>query len=272
MTFLSITRLEFLISRRNFWVATAILLMVLFAVVLTFAGTAPSGTLGVDPVTLSASSITTLSVYLVPLIGLLLSFDAIAGERERGTLALNLTYPMSRGEVLLGKFLAHLGILALAVAAGLAASALITLFQHGSSDLNFAPFVRLFLTSVALGAAFIGIGYTVSSLVRQPSVASGVVIFIWLICVVLYDLGLLGALVADDGGYFTKTLFPWFLVANPADAFRLLNTPETGVATLTSGLGAAGSVSGVWGQLLSLLAWPAFAFFFAWLSIKKIEL
>lgn len=271
MPVFAIARLELLIATRNMWVATSVCLMSLFAVVLTMAGGAPTGTLGVDPLVVAVTSITTLSVYLIPLIGLLLSFDAISGETERGTLALSLTYPVSRAGILFGKFLAHFAVLAFAIAVGLTLSALITIWLHGGQDMSFAPLSRLFLTSLALGAAFLGIGYAVSSLVRQPGVASGVAIVIWLVCVVLYDLGLLGALVADDGGVFTKTIFPWLLVANPADAFRLINMPEISVEVLSSGLGAAGAVSGTTGQLVSLIGWPVLALLFAWAAFRRIR-
>ena len=271
MSVLAIARLELLIARRNMWVATALVLMGLFSSVLTLAGGAPTGTLGVDPLLIATTSITTLSVYLIPLIGLLLSFDAISGEAERGTLALGLTYPLSRGEILLGKFLAHLAVLGFAVAVGLALTAGLTTWKYGSVDLDYLPLFRLFATALALGAAFLGIGYTISALARQTGVASGIVIIVWLVCVVLYDLGLLGALVADGGGSFTKTVFPWLLVANPADAFRLINMPPDTVATLATGLGAAGSASGFAVQLASLLIWPIVALGFAWAAFRRVE-
>ncbi len=271
MSVFAIAKLELLIARRNMWVATSIILMAMFTVVLTLAGGAPTGTLGIDPLTVSITSITTLSVYLIPLIGLLLSFDAIAGEAERGTLALSLTYPMSRGEILVGKFCAHLCVLALAIAVGLGLTAVLTIAQYGMADLSFQPLLILFATSLALGAAFLGIGYLVSSLVRQTGVASGIVIIIWLVCVVLYDLGLLGALVADDGGTFTKDIFPWLLVANPADAFRLINMPDVSVSELASGIGATGGASEILSQLVSLLLWPVLALFFAWVAFRRVE-
>ncbi|MBV1902012.1 MAG: ABC transporter permease [Marinosulfonomonas sp.] len=271
MHLLNVARLEILIARRNMWVATSVILMSLFTIVLTLTGGAPTGTLGVDPLVVAVTSITTLSVYLVPLIGLLLSFDAIAGEVERGTLALSLTYPLSRAEILFGKFLAHFAVLGFAVAVGLGLTLAVTIWQYGAADLSFAPLVRLFVTSLALGAAFLGVGYAVSGFVRAPGVASGVVILIWLICVVLYDIGLLGALVADDGGAFTKTLFPWLLVANPADAFRLINMPADTVVALSSGLSAAGSVSGLAGQIASLIIWPVLAIALAWVALARLE-
>jgi hypothetical protein len=72
--------------------------------VLVGAGSAPTGTLGADRLSVTVASLTSLAVYLVPLIALLMSFDAIAGEVERGTLPLMLTYPVGRAELLLGKF------------------------------------------------------------------------------------------------------------------------------------------------------------------------
>ncbi len=271
MGILAVARLELLVARRNMWVATSVLMMGLFSLVLTLAGGATAGNLGVDPLSVAASSITTLSVYLVPLIGLLLSYDAIAGEMERGTLALALAYPLSRAEILLGKFFAHFLVLAFAVGVGLALSLALTILQHGVSDLSFAPLWRLFFTSLALGATFLGLGYTVSALSGQPGVASGIVIIIWLVCVVLYDLGLLGLLVADNGGSFTNILFPYLLLANPADAFRLLNMPDISVAALENGLSAASPAIGFKGLLASLLGWPLLALLLAWLAFKRVE-
>jgi len=271
MEIITIAQLELVVSRRNMWVAVSVFMMVLFSVVLTLAGGATASNLGIDPLGVAMTSITTLAVYLVPLIALLLSFDAIAGELERGTLALNLSYPISRGEILLGKFLAHFIILSFAIAVGLAVSGLLVIWRHGMVDISFAPMLRLYITALPLGAAFLGIGYLVSALARQPGVASGLVIIIWLVLVVLYDLGLLGALVADDGGYFTNTIFPVLLLANPADAFRLLNMPEISVSALASGLNAIGPGISKTGLLISLLGWPVLALFLAWIAFRKME-
>src|SRR5690606_20266618 len=91
---------EFRIARRNRWVAIAVAMMALFAMVLSAAGSAPTGQLGADKLSVTVASLTSLAVYLVPLLALLMAFDAVAGEIERGTLALVLTYPLSRAELL----------------------------------------------------------------------------------------------------------------------------------------------------------------------------
>ncbi|MCF6343630.1 MAG: ABC transporter permease [Devosiaceae bacterium] len=266
-----VAKLELLIAKRNLWVAISITLMVLFTLVLTLAGSAPTGTLGVDPIIIAATSITTLSVYFVPLLALLLSFDAISGEIERGTLALSLTYPLSRAEILFGKFLAQLVVLAVAIGLALLLTAIISLLLNRGVSMSFTPLIWLFFTSILLGASFLGLGYMVSALVRQPSVASGLAIVIWLVLVILYDIGLLGALVADNGGFFTKSIFPWLLVFNPADAFRLLNMPDIANNVLSSGLGAAKSVTNNIYSFISLLLWPAISLLLAWLVFRKVE-
>ena len=99
---------EFRIAVRNRWVAIAVVMMVLFSAVLSAAGSAPTGALGADRLSVTVASLTSLAVYLVPLVALLLAFDAVAGEIERGTLPLLLAYPVSRAEVLIGKMGAHL--------------------------------------------------------------------------------------------------------------------------------------------------------------------
>ncbi len=266
---------ELKIASRNLWVALAVGVMALFAAVLTFAGTGPTGTLGVDLLTVSVASLTTLTVYLAPLIALLLAFDAIAGETERGTLALLLSYPVSRMTILAGKFTAHLAVLALAFAAGFGLSTLMAALLGGHaggvSSTSLLAIVRLWWTSLLLGATFLGFGYALSALARQPGVAAGLAIGLWLIFVVLYDLGMLGALVADGGGVFTKQVFPWMLIGNPADAFRIVNMPAGEAQALASGIGgAANAVSPNLG-LAALLLWPVGTMALGWAAFRKVE-
>ncbi len=212
---------EIHIARRNRWVLIAVVLMVIFSLVLSAAGSAPTGALGSDRLSVVVASLTSLSVYLVPLVALLMSFDAVAGEVERGTLPLLLTYPVARWEVLAGKMIAHMAILMIAITAGYGAAAVVTIAADPAAITGLAALWRLTWTSFLLGGTFLGIGYALSSLAGRVSGAAGLAIGLWLGMVVLYDLGLLAAVVADDGGTFTTRIFPYTLLANPADAFRL---------------------------------------------------
>lgn len=258
------------IALRNRWVAISVAMMALFALVLSAAGSAPTGTLGADRLSVTVASLTSLSVYLVPLIALLMSFDAIAGEVERGTLPLLLTYPVSRAEVLLGKLLAHLAILALAVTVGYGVAAAAAIATDTAALAGLPALWRLLWSSVLLGATFLGVGYAISALARRPSGAAGLAIGLWLVAIVLYDLGLLAAVVADNGGSFTTQVFPYTLLANPADAFRLFNLAASGATAAAAGVAGAANTIPVWQSLGSILLWPVLALGLAVLAFRKV--
>src|SRR5207344_426742 len=80
---------------RNRWVIATTLLMTALALTLTLLGSAPAGTVGTSALEATVVGLSSLTIFLVPLIALLISYDAIAGEFERGTMALLLSYPVS---------------------------------------------------------------------------------------------------------------------------------------------------------------------------------
>ncbi len=234
---------EIRIGIRNRWILLATLILAVFSLALALLGSAPAGTLGVDRLTITVASLASLSVYLVPLIALLLAFDAVCGEIERGTLLMTFSCPISRPEFLAGKAIGHTLVLmfALAVGYGLTAGLLVALGSGSMSGFN--DFVRLIATSGLLGICFLAIGYVLSALTRQPGTAAAAAIAAWLIMVVLYDLALLGALVANPSGYFASDIFPYAVLLNPADAFRLFNLAALGASDLVGGMaGVSGAL------------------------------
>jgi len=268
---MAIAAAEFRIQTRNRWLASATVLMLLFALALTFAGSAPTGSLGVDLLTVAVASMTTLAVYLAPFLALMIAFDAVAGEAERGTLGLTLTYPLSRGEMLLGKFAAHLAVLAIAVGLGLGAEGAAAWLAGGAGAESLMALARLIATALLLGATFLALGYAASALSGSGAGAAGLAVGLWLVLVVLYDLGLLGALVFDDGGAFTSHVFPWLLAANPADAFRLWNVAGSQDVALVSGMAGAGAALPGWAAPLSLFLWPVLALGLARAAFARVE-
>jgi Cu-processing system permease protein len=254
----AIAATEMRIAMRNRWIITATALMTGFGLILAFAGSAPSGMLGVDRLTITITSLSTLSVYLVPLIALLLSFDAFAGETDRGTLQLLVTYPVERWQILVGKFSAQLAVLTLAVVVGFGITTGAVWAADGVAEESLAHLVRLTLTASLLGAGFLAVGNCISASVRQPGTAASLAIAVWVVAVVMFDVILLGAVVADDGGVFTKDIFPWLLVVSPTDAFRLFNLAaiESGVAAEGLAATTENFVVPAMAPLVSLVLWP----------------
>ncbi|MGF1608732.1 MAG: ABC transporter permease subunit [Kiloniellales bacterium] len=212
------------------------------ALSLALLGSAPTGTLGADPLAVVVVSLASLSIFLVPLIALLLSFDAVVGEAERGTLLLLLAYPLARWQIVVGKFLGHAAILALAIVLGYGVVAVALLAKETTVE-AWSAFALLIASSILLGAAFLALGALSSVVVRERATAAGLAVALWLLFVLIYDSALLGLLVADQGRMMTPPVLDALLLLNPADAYRLLNLAgDEAVATLAgmAGPGEAG--------------------------------
>lgn len=250
---------EFVDGLRNRWVAAAVILLGTMAVTLLFVGSAPTGTTRTGVLAISVVSLASLSVYLLPLIALMLSFDALVGEFERGTMLLLLTYPVSRWQVVMGKFFGHLLILAAAIVLGYGGAALVSIFTTDTDTTGWEAYLTMMGSSLLLGAVFIALGYLVSVLVRERSTASGAAVVLWLLFVVLYDLALLGVLLADQEQQIGQTLFSFLMLASPTDTYRILNL--TAFETVGQAAGIAGVAAeagfGIPLLLALLVAWVA---------------
>jgi Cu-processing system permease protein len=224
---------------RNRWVLAATLLLAGLALSLTFLGSAPTGSVGVRALDVIIVSLSSLTIFLIPLIALLISHDAIVGDMERGTMLLLLSYPVARWQVLLGKFLGHLAVLAFATCLGygVAAAALMASGSRIDND-SLAAFSAMIGSSVLLGAIFVAIGYLVSAMVRDRGTAAGVCIGLWLLLVLIYDMALLGLLALDQGRNISAGVLNAILLFNPTDVYRLLNL--TGFVNVSMFAGMAG--------------------------------
>lgn len=168
-----------------------------------------------------------------------------------------LSYPIGRNQVILGKFLGHLAILAFATLFGYGAAAAALAATGAEIDAtSLTSFVSMLGSSVLLGAVFIAIGYLVSSRVRERSTAGGISIGIWLLFVLIYDMALLGALVAAGGRALPAGLLDTLLLLNPTDAYRMLNL-GSGEASALSGMGGIAGHTALNATILiaALCAW-----------------
>ncbi|MFW3616843.1 ABC transporter permease [Billgrantia antri] len=226
---------EFRDGMRNRWVLAITLVLALLAVGIAWFGAAASGGLGFTSLATTLVSLATLAVFLIPLIALLLAYDAVVGEQEAGTLLLLLTYPVSRTSLLLGKFLGHGLILGSATALGFGiASAVIAVGAEGVALGELAAGMGLLIaSSVLLGWVFIAFAYLISVWVSEKARAAGLALVVWFLFVLVFDLGLLALLVSvKQGGDW----LPWLLLLNPTELFRLINLAGFEAARSYTGL------------------------------------
>ena len=220
----NIARKEFSDGLRNRWLLAISLLFAVLAVGIAWLGAAASGQLGFTSIPATIASLASLATFLMPLIALLLAYDAIVGEDEGGTLMLLLTYPLGRGQILLGKFVGHGLILALAVLIGFGCAmlAIAALVENIEIGLLLWAFGRFMISSTLLGWVFLALAYVLSSKVGEKSSAAGLALGVWFLFVLVFDLVLLALLVLSEGK-FNPELLPWLLLFNPADLYRLIN-------------------------------------------------
>ena len=244
---------------RNRWILAATLLLGALALILALLGSAPTGAVGENRLAVTVVSLSSLGVFLIPLIALLLSYETFVVEVERGTMLLLLACPVARWQVVFGKFLGHVAILALSIAVGYGAAGLVAGFGGGADGEAWRAFGAMMGTSALLGAIFVAIGHAISVATRDRGTAAGIAVAVWLVFVVLYDMALLGALVADEEHVITEDIFAALLMLNPVDLYRMFNlSASDGVAALSGMAGAAGQ-AGPGPQLLlpSMAAWAA---------------
>jgi Cu-processing system permease protein len=211
---------EFRDRIRNRWVLAVALIFSLFSLAIAYFGSAQQGEVGFRSIDVTVASLVSLVIYLVPLIALILGYDAIVGEKERGSLELLLSMPITRFEILLGKFVGLSAALSISTVLGFGAGMLPIAAQLTSHDVyHYLGFAG---SAVLMGMAFLSLSLLVSVLTADRIRASGVAIGLWFFFVLIFDLLLMGVLVLSQGN-LGSAAFGALLMLNPADVFRLLN-------------------------------------------------
>jgi Cu-processing system permease protein len=234
---------EIRIGLRNRWVIATTLVLGALSLSLVLLGSAPTGEVKADSLAIVVVSLASLTIFLVPLIALLLSFDSIVGEQERGTLILLLSYPVARWQVVLGKVLGQTAILAFATIVGYGAAAAALWFRGEAGAGSIDAFAAMVLSSIMLGATFVAIGCLASTLVRERATAAGLAVGAWLFFVLIYDTAVLGVLVADQGRIVGERALNALLLLNPTDVYRLFNMTATESTSIYSGMAGPGDAA-----------------------------
>jgi ABC-2 type transport system permease protein len=224
MGFRSVVKKDFRDAIRSFSLLSTTLLFVVFATGLAAIQWIPVmyRDSAVDTSTLALlNSMRQPTVFLIPLIGLLLAYDTIAGERESGSLRLALSLPNSRFEIVFGKFVGRTGVIAVSILVGYAVAGLVALATYESFD--FAVFGLYTLLTILYGAVYVGLatGFSAGMESRQRAFAgAGGLYFLfilgWDVLLLLLQLVIYGQ---DIPGTGLPDWFKFIGLSNPSTAF-----------------------------------------------------
>ncbi|WP_394147725.1 ABC transporter permease [Shewanella atlantica] len=257
-------------SSRNHWFGFMAGIFLLLSLSVTFAGSAAGGSLHLPTLVSLMSSLSTLSVFIIPLAAILLSYDSFVGEDESGTLLLLLSYPLSRTQILGGKLLGHMAVMLLATSFsfGLTAMLLLLIGEQYQVVGLIGAFAQFLLSSNLLALIFILFSYIVSLKCTEKAKAVGCLLLVWFLFVLIYDLLLLAILVSDLS-FVNQYIVNALIAFNPTDLYRAINLMAV------EGGDAGGSLAviaqsdwGVSGMYLLMLLWIALL---SWISHRIFQ-
>ncbi len=125
---------------------------------------------------------------VISLLAFLFAYDAIAGERENGTLSLTLSNAVPRGVLLLGKYLGGMLSLVVLLMLSLLVGLQIILFSPYAmmSASDWARIGLFCFVSLIYVSAFFTLGLLFSSLTRRSATALMLVMFFWVVFVLVW--------------------------------------------------------------------------------------
>lgn len=197
--------------------------------------------------------------FLIPIIGLLLGYKALAGEVERGSAKLLLSLPHSRLNAVLGKLLGRTTVLTVSIVVGFAAATAVLLaFYPKISPVSYVLFILL---TIVFGAAYVSIGLGISALTKSTSIAGAGIFGIFVLFNVLWRWIGVGIEYLASGTFLFRRPPDWFLLFNqmsPSGAFNgtlsVLLDPTSPLANITSQSGDPFYLS-AWFAFIILLGW-----------------
>lgn len=161
--------------------------------------------------TADLSSLFLLAQMIIALIIPLLTMNLISNEYAKKTDQLLLTSPVSVTSIVMGKFLAALAVIAIALAGTL----LIPVVLAAVGGFQFWPTVGNYLSTFFFAAAFLSIGIFISSL-TESNFISGILTWVVFIALLVIDM-----LVGSYDTPFVEAVGPWLAFYSRFDNVRI---------------------------------------------------
>lgn len=164
----------------------------------------------------TSAGLMNLMLLIVPLIGLTIGAQAIVAERENRFLEYELAQPLRPVEVYLGMYLGAAASLCLVLGFGLGMAGMVMGLRGGTADIG--DFLLLVLLTMLLGLGMLSVGFLVSSFAPRTAAALGIALTLWLLFVMLGDLGLMGSAAVMK---MTPGTLLGLTLLNPLDTYKL---------------------------------------------------
>jgi Cu-processing system permease protein len=241
-----IGRLEFASVARLRWIRLFAAAFALLTLGAAWSAGSARELAGVDSFARTTVALVPLVLLLVPLVAILLG---VAGQTtEAGSDAFLYSQPVTRFEVILGRWCGQSAALGCSLAAGLGAGAAFVALGAGAAD--FPQFLVFAAATFVLALVFLAIAALLAACFERRTAALAAGAFVWFFFVLFFDAVALASAVWLTGRAGSRLLM-LSVFANPADLVRVLTLSFAGTPYL---LGAAGES---WHRLLGGPGWTA---------------
>ena len=229
---LTIARSEFTAASRLWWIRLFTVAYALLTIAMAQAASVTGDAASHETFARLTVSLLPLALMVVTLASLLVGVSSVSNEPDAAGFLL--TQPVSRMEVLVGRWLGHAAALCAALVGGFSAGGAVVWASAGGVDIY--RFALLIAGCALLALAFLSISTLVAASVSNRGTALGIAVFIWFVVVILYDAAALVAAIWLTGRLGTRLLFG-SVFGNAVDLVRILVLTMAGTPHI---LGVAG--------------------------------
>ena len=169
-----IAKKEFMDNLRSKWIMVLTIIFILLTLVMSFV----QGGGGLSSMEVTVVGIMAIASMLVPIIAIMLGYNTITGEAESGSLLVVLSNPITRLEVLLGKFVGLGSVLSTSILLGFGIAGIVIMVEDSS---NVSGYMIFMVLTILLGLMFLSLSMCFSSLLKRTvmSLGAGIGIYFW---------------------------------------------------------------------------------------------
>lgn len=174
----AIAKKDFMDNVRNRWSIALTLIFLLLTIVISYFGaTQGGGNVGFQGFEATVVGMTSITAFLLPLIAIMQGYSAVIGERENGSLGVILGCPVSRYDVVIGKFLGLGSVMFVTIFAGFGIAGLIVAALSSGTD--WLIYLGFMLCTFIFTMVYLGFSIMMSALAskRSTSIAGSIFLF-----------------------------------------------------------------------------------------------
>ena len=226
----TISKKELLDNVRNKWIIILTIIFASLTLVVSYFGSI--FTEGWQDLGITIQGMMSLVQLLIPIIALMLGYSAIIGEIEKGSMNSLLSLPVTRLEILLGKFIGLGSLLAITIIIGFGLAGIVIGFNV--SDVDYLGYIIFIFATIMMGLVFLALALFLSTLFNKRSTAMGGAIFLWFFFNIILPIVFVGILAASSDIINIINNAPdWYHILNlfnPLQVYSFLVTLNVGAA------------------------------------------